>query len=147
MKFATLICLLILFPGQLFAGAYKWVNEDGVVTFSQTPPSDMQAERVKVRSNNASTGESSSIKLDKMRQKAADNAEDRELKKQEKAEAKEQLARKKKNCQAARSNLQKLQGLGNRLYMKDGQYQRLSEESRQSLMQQEREHIKANCGS
>lgn len=147
MKFATLICLLILFPGQLFAGAYKWVNEDGVVTFSQTPPPDMQAERVMVRSNNASTGESSSIKLDKMRQKAADNAEDRELKKKEKQEAKEQLARKKKSCQSARSNLQKLQGLGNRLYMKDGQYQRLNEESRQSLMQQERDHIKANCGS
>ena len=41
--------LLILISSPLFAETYKWVNEDGVVTFSQSPPPDQKAERIKLR--------------------------------------------------------------------------------------------------
>lgn len=147
MRYAIFICLSVLISGPLHAETYKWVNEEGVVTYSQTPPPSMEAEKVKLRQSRTSSGPSSKDRLNDMRQRLEDNAEDRELNKQSQQESKEKLAIKKQNCQAARSNLQKLDGLGNRLYMKDGEYKRLSEEERQSLMQQARENIKANCRS
>jgi len=142
----TLVCLSLLFPALVSAETYKWVNEQGVVTYSQSPPPGVDAERVNVHTGNPSPGQSSKERLNQLRQKTADSAEDRELKREEQKVAKEQLAIKQKNCQAARSNLQKLEGLGNRLYNTGGEYKRLSEEERQSLMAQAREQIKANCG-
>ena len=149
MKFAILILILISLslPSLLFADTYKWVNEDGVVTYSQTPPPGIEAERVNVRGSNKPTGPSSKEKLDQLRQRMADSVEDRALEKKKLDEEKSKLAIQSKNCEAARSNLQKLNGLGNRLYKKDGEYKRLTEEERQSLMQEAREQIKSNCGS
>ena len=146
MKFSILLVLLLSLPATLLADTYKWVNEEGVVTYSQTPPPDGQAERVHVRSGSSSSSQSSQDQLNQLRQKAADNAEDRELEKANRQEEKSALAIKQQNCQAATSNLQKLEGLGTRLYMTDGEYKRLSEEERQTLMNQAREQIKANCG-
>lgn len=145
-KFAILIGFLIAMPCSLFAETYKWVNEEGVVTYSQTPPPDLEAERINIRSSAPSTEQSSQEQLDQLRQKMADSAEDRELEKSQREEEKSALEIKQKNCQSARSNLQKLEGLGNRLYMKGGEYKRLTEEERQSLMTQAREQIKENCG-
>ena len=54
---------------------------------------------------------------------------------------------KQKNCEIARSNMRKLEGLGQRLYKKDGEYKRLSEEERQNLIKQAQEQIKANCSA
>ncbi len=145
-KYTILIAMLLSLPSILCAETYKWVNEEGVVTYSQTPPPDADVEKVKIRSSAPTPGSSSKQKLDSLRQRMTDSAEDRDIKKTKQKEEKEELALKRQNCEAARSNLQKLEALGSRLYMKDGEYKRLSEEERQSLMQQEREHIKANCG-
>lgn len=145
MKYAILTALLLSFSTMLCAETYKWVNENGVVTYSQTPPPDKQAERVKLRDTGPSSGQSSKSRLDKLRQKMADSAEDRELEKQKRQTEKEERSLKRENCDAARSNLRNLQGLGQRLYHMGNEYRRLTEEERQSLMQKEREHIKANC--
>lgn len=143
-----LVCLLILASCPLSAETYKWVNEEGVVTYSQTPPpGQTSAERIKLRSNNQPSGPSSQDRLDQLRQRMADGAEDRQLKKQERQEKEEAAKLKQQNCNSARSNLSRLQGLGNRLYKTDSEYRRLSEQERQDLMQKEREHIKENCGS
>lgn len=142
-----LTSLLILIASPLFADTYKWVNEDGVVTYSQTPPPGQTAERIKLRDSTPANTPSSRDKLNQLRQRMADSAEDRDLQKQQRQEEKEANQIKKKNCDAARSNLSKLVGLGNRLYKTGGEYRRLSEEERQDLMQKEKEHIKKNCGS
>ena len=145
-KFAILIVILVSAPYTLFADTYKWVNEEGVVTYSQTPPPDVESERINVRSGSSSSNLSSQDQLDRLKQNLADRAEDQELEKSRQQEEKSVRALKKKNCQASRSNLQKLEGLGNRLYKTEGEYKRLSEEERQSLMTQAREQIKNNCG-
>ena len=142
-----LASLLILIASPLSAETYKWVNEEGVVTYSQTPPPGQAAERIKLREDAPANRPSSRDQLDQLRQRLADSAEDRGLLKQQRQEEKEANEIKKKNCQAARSNLSKLVGLGNRLYKTGGEYRRLSEEERQNLMQKEKEHIKKNCGS
>jgi chromosome segregation ATPase len=128
------------------AETYKWVDEQGVVTFSQNPPPDGQAEKVDLRTATPpSDSQKSQKQVDQLRQRLADSEEDRELAKQEQEKTEEEAKIKRKNCQAARSNLQKLEGLGNRLYKTEGEYRRLGDEERQSLMQKERENIKANC--
>jgi hypothetical protein len=147
-KYALLACLLTLATLPLMAETYRWVNDEGVVTYSQTPPPDQQAERIKLRGTAApSDSQHSQTRLDQLRQRLADREEDRQLAKKQRQETKEAQQRKGQNCEAARSNLRNLQGLGNRLYKSEGEYRRLTEEERQNLMQQARENIKANCGS
>jgi small-conductance mechanosensitive channel len=138
--------MLIALP--LMAETYRWVNEEGVVTYSQTPPPEgRSAERVKLYGTTSPSGnQDAQNRLDKLRQNMADSAEDRELAEQKRQAAKEEKALKQHNCQVARSNLSKLEALGNRLYKTEGEYRRLSEEDRQSLMQKERDNIKDNCG-
>jgi hypothetical protein len=146
-KYAIFVILLFSLPTLLQAETYKWVNEDGVVTYSQTPPPDGNADKIDIKSGAKEPGPSSKEKLDELRQRMADHDEDRQEAKQKAEEKKSLQEMKKKNCEIARSNLQKLQGLGQRLYKKDGEYKRLSEEDRQSLMKQAQEQIKADCGA
>jgi hypothetical protein len=145
-KYAIAAALLLVISTALCAQTYKWVNENGVVTYSQTPPPDRQAEEVKLRDTGPGNHEDPKARLDRLRQKMADSAEDRELAKQQRQADKEERELKRQNCEAARTNLRHLQGLGSRLYKMDNEYRRLSEEERQALMQKEKEHIKANCG-
>jgi hypothetical protein len=145
-KYTILFTILVSLTSNLNADTYKWIDEEGVVTYSQTPPPRQGVERVKIRGAKSGSDESSA-RLDQLRQRLADSAEDRQIAKQQREEAKAEEKRKRQNCEAARSNLRKLEGLGNRLYQTEGEYRRLSEEERQSLMQKEREHIKANCES
>lgn len=142
-----LLMSLLLFAASLQAETYRWVDDQGVVTYSQTPPPGQAAERVRTYAASPSSGKSSQTRLNELRQRLADSAEDRELEQAQRQETEEEVARKRQNCEAARSNLRKLEGLGNRLYEQDGEYRRLTEEERQGLMQKEREHIEANCGS
>jgi hypothetical protein len=146
-KVIPLLSILIAFPCALPAQPYKWVDDKGVVTYSQTPPPGVETQRMKTPTGGTSGGPSSQDKLDQLRQRLADSHEDRQLEKQKRLEEKEEKERKKKNCQAARSNLSKLQGLGKRRFEVDGEYRRLSVEERERLMQKEKEHIKNNCGS
>jgi len=145
-KRSLLIALLVAFSSLAGADTYKWINEQGVVTYSKTPPRGIDAERIKLRSTGVSDEQGSRARLDSLRQSLADSAEDREMKKQEQEKMQKQAAAKAQNCEAARSNLQTLEGLGTRLYQADGEYKRLSEEKRLSLMAEAREQIKANCG-
>jgi hypothetical protein len=134
-----------MFATLASAETYRWVNEEGVVTFSQTPPPDVKAETVEIRNTAPSTGGSSKERLEKLRQDLADRAEDRELKKAEKKERKEIAAESKKNCATAKKNLDQLTALGNRLYKTGDNYVRLTEEERQQKMKEAREQIKEYC--
>ena len=146
MKYTIIIVILAALPTILYADTYKWINEDGVTTYSQTPPKGVKAERVKVYGAKSSDSEQSSkSRVNQLRQKLADSAEDLELEKQRQQKDTEDHALKQKNCEAARQNLHSLEILGSRRYEIDGEYRRLSDEERQKLMQKEREHVKANC--
>jgi flagellar hook-length control protein FliK len=127
------------------AETYRWVNEEGVVTYSQTPPPDVKAETVEIKTTPGSNTVDSKKQLEELRQKLADSAEDRAMKKAQKREQAEIEAENKKNCNIARKNLEQLTALGNRLYKTADGYVRLSEEDRQKKMQKAREQIKEHC--
>jgi Skp family chaperone for outer membrane proteins len=144
-KQTLLLTLLLLLSSAAYAETYRWVNEEGVVTYSQTPPPDIQAETVDIKTSPTKGAVDSQKKLEELQQKMADSAEDRELKKAQKREQAEIKAENKKNCNAARINLEQLTALGNRLYKTEDGYVRLTEETRQKKMQQAREQIKEYC--
>ncbi|PVV07344.1 MAG: hypothetical protein B6D72_18435 [gamma proteobacterium symbiont of Ctena orbiculata] len=144
-KQTLLLAFLLLFLAAASAETYKWVNEEGVVTYSQTPPPDAKAETVKIKSAPASSAGDSKQRLKALRQKLADSAEDRALKKEQKREAEEIAKENKHNCSVARKNLEQLTALGNRLYKVGDDYLRLTEEDRQRRMQEARDQIKEYC--
>ncbi|MES9972594.1 MAG: DUF4124 domain-containing protein [Candidatus Thiodiazotropha sp.] len=145
MKKTFLFAFLLLFINLVAAETYRWVNEDGVVTYSQTPPPNVDAETVNIKTPPASSADDSKKRLEELRQKLADSAEDRALKKAQKQEQAEIKAENKKNCSTARKNLEQLTALANRLYKTEDGYVRLTEEDRQQKMQQAREQIKKYC--
>lgn len=143
-----LLCCLITFTTTICAEAYKWVDENGVVSYSQTPPPSGAADTVKIPTSPPHQEDPNEAEksLNSLRQQLEDLEEDRQLTKESQQKKADESAIRKQNCQAARSNLRKLDGLGNRLLQtSDGQYLRLTEEERQSRMQTARDNIKSNC--
>ncbi|MCG7946531.1 MAG: DUF4124 domain-containing protein, partial [Candidatus Thiodiazotropha taylori] len=89
MQSRILLTLLLLISTALSAETYRWVNEDGVVTYSQTPPPQGDSEVVKTYSAPSSDAEAAKQRLQKLRQDLADREEDRALKKAERKERQE----------------------------------------------------------
>ncbi|MEJ2424098.1 MAG: DUF4124 domain-containing protein [Candidatus Thiodiazotropha sp.] len=144
LKLAVTLFLTLL-ATSASAETYRWVNEDGVVTYSQTPPPDAPAEKIETYDTAPSDGQGSQQKLKDLRQRLADMDEDRALKKAEAKKQAEDKALREKNCQAARHNLEQLTALGHRLYKVGDDYLRLTEEDRQSRMDDARSQIKEFC--
>lgn len=123
---------------------YKWVDQDGTISYSQTPPPSTQAESVDIKPPPAASG--SNDELNKLRLRLKDSREDRELAKEAERKTRAATETKRQNCSAARSNLEKLLHSGNRMIKTtDGSYLRLSESERQARIQTARDQINANC--
>ena len=115
-----------------FTQTYKWVDQNGVVSYSQTPPPSTQAETVDITPTPVVGNSDNSDELQRLRQRLEDSSEAAEIKRQ--------------NCSTARSNLENLLNSGNRMMKTtDGDYLRLSESERQTRIQAAREQIEANC--
>ena len=140
-----LLMLLLLTASTVFAETYRWVNEDGVVTYSETPPPDAQSEVVKTYSKPSSDAGTSKQRLQKLRQDLADREEDRNLRKSGQQEKEKESKIKKENCKIAKNNLQTLIALGNRLYKVGDDYLRLTEAQKQEKINQAKQQIKEYC--
>jgi hypothetical protein len=128
------------------AQAYKWVDRNGVVSYSQTPPESVKVETQIIKQQSQSNGTDTNNELLRLRQKLEDHKEDRQLAEEAARKATQESETKSKNCDAARSNLEKLQTSGNRmLKTTDGNYIRLSESEREQRIQAAHDQIKANC--
>lgn len=80
--FLLLVCLV--FAGLPLANAevYKWVDEDGNIHFTDTPPPKQKTEEVKIQraaTPTAPTAGSVTADLDEMEQEAEEGPSDREL--------------------------------------------------------------------
>ncbi|ODB87474.1 hypothetical protein A3195_01340 [Candidatus Thiodiazotropha endoloripes] len=140
-----LLILPLLISTAISAETYRWVNEDGVVTYSQTPPPQGESEVVKTYSAPSSDAAAAKQRLQKLRQELADREEDRALKKAEQKESQESRKLREENCKAARSNLQTLKSLGNRLYKAGDEYLRLSDEQKQERIEEAQQQIEEYC--
>jgi hypothetical protein len=127
------------------AGAvYKWVDEDGNVHYSQTPPNDRPATEIELPESSASDAALKRLEHD---QKRAEQMREQRLKAaEEQLAAKKEEEDRKKKCAWARGNLTELQ-TSNRIYQTDasGARSRVPEEQRQERIKRAQEQIEEFC--
>ncbi|MCB1865425.1 MAG: DUF4124 domain-containing protein [Chromatiales bacterium] len=115
------------------ARTYKYLDEQGRTVYSQVPPAHgtAPAEVVAPPPPPAVDPDEARARLDAMRQRLDDAAEDRELAKQKADDERRQAELEANNCRIARSNLANLNALGaRRVRDADGSYRRLTEPER-----------------
>lgn len=126
---------------------YRWVDENGVTVYSQSPPpSGQNATQIKPLSP-PSTGEEEAWKdVERMMQKSSDLEQKRQIKADEKKKEEEKKQVKKTNCVAARRNLQVLQGSARaRFRTPDGNYRRYTAEERRQKIEEAQAQVKQYC--
>ena len=125
-----------------YAGrTYKWVDDQGVVHYTQHPPRGRQAEIFNPHSS-AVSEESANARLEALTEKVEAAQEARELKDDILSQELARRERIKKNCQIARKNLVTLETAarvqdkdegGNPYFLDDGQKQARIAETKQQV--------------
>lgn len=143
--------LRILFIGLLMATGvqaevYRWVDENGVTVYSQTPPPSGPAEKMRPPPPPAGRPDQEQRSLNTQMQRLEDYREDQELA-AAKAEKEAKIKRiMEENCRRATSNLENLTVVRQRLARQpDGSYMPIDENERQAKMKQARRNIDENC--
>ena len=145
MLLLRLVTLAIVFAstGATAAGVYKWVDDEGVVHYSEIKPLDYEAENLRPKSD-GTTDEEARKKLDALIDKAqtkdvGPTADDRK-------QTLTRASRLKKNCDTARENLRLLEsGVRIRANDADGNAHFLDVEARQAKLAETQSQIQANC--
>ncbi len=132
--------LLALCGNVMAAQVYKWVDAQGVTHFGAQPPQGQQVETV----NTVTAPAKSAATPQPPAQEEADadqNSIDRKVKQQVAA----QEAERKRYCESMRTNLAQLQNNPRVRVEDNGETRRLTEEERQSRINETRDKIAENC--
>jgi hypothetical protein len=122
------------------------VDETGVTVYSQTPPIEGEAERIKPHAAPGRSPKPAQERLDSMRKQVDDHLEAKEEAAQRRRQEEAETQAKQTNCQTARANLTSLEAAAGRLIrMPDGSYTRLTEDERQQQMAEARRMIAEQC--
>jgi len=150
MKIVLLLLILTLIGSQAFAEIYKWLDHNGSIVYSQTPP-PADASSLKTPEINYSSGENEAAgkRAGEIINSAKEARNRREARQQQKKDAREKTALQKQlqqNCRRLRKNLQTMKREG-RLYIResDGNDRFLNERERSQKMQEAEENIKKYC--
>ena len=139
---ATTLCAAL--PVQA-AQLYKWVDEQGNVTYSEHKPPDREAETIRLR---GATLDSSGAqeKLDQLNERAEAQQKDREFAKNSATASSERNERMASNCKIARENMRILRTTS-RIQDKgaDGESYFLDEAAIQAKLAQTQSQIDNNC--
>jgi flagellum-specific peptidoglycan hydrolase FlgJ len=124
---------------------YKWVDEEGNVTYSQQRPPGQQAESMRLRSATLSS-EGAQEKLDALNERAAEQKKDRDFAANSANATQERNERMANNCKIARENMRILRTTS-RIQDKDaeGEAYFLDEAGIQAKIQQTQKQIDDNC--
>ena len=141
----TFPCILtLLISGHALAAMYKWVDADGNVQYTQTPPpAGIEAETIKpppkVDTEQALKElEAEEAEAAKLRQNRLDEAK-------KETEANQELALQKKNCEMARERLASYERPMVKFVQEDGTRVRATEEERQEEIANSQAMIKEWC--
>ena len=112
MQIRILIAALLLAGVTTTAQAamYKWVDENGVTVYSQTPPASAPSTLIKPPPPPAQAPEEAMQRLQQRLQKIADDVEDKELAEQKQEKEEKRAEASQTNCANAQSNLLNLEG-------------------------------------
>lgn len=129
------------------ARVYRWVDENGVTVYSQTPPPAGDWDRLKTRPGPPATDQEAARERLKTRiEESLDAEQERQRAAEEQAKKAEKEAKREQSCNAARQNLETLQNLGTRMVRTpDGRHLRLSEEEVAAKIDEAQRQIKEYC--
>jgi len=144
--------ILFFLAGSLWlscamAETYRWVDENGVTVYSQTPPPGATpADLIKAPPPPARSEKDAWQDLDRQWQELQDR-EDAEKERHIQREADEKLqSGLDANCQAAKHNLEILESHNRKLIKTpDGEYHRLLPEERQEHIEEARKAMEESC--
>ena len=143
------ITLLLLICFDAHAGLNKWVDADGKVHYSDSPPPNVETQSVR----NVTGKEQVNAPVKYSSKSVAEREAEYKKAKQAKEEAAQKKAKqdaiaetKKLNCAAARDNLRVLES-GSRVvtYDANGERSFLDDDTRAQSLEQAREAIRSNC--
>ena len=130
------------------ATMYRWVDDTGAVVYSQSPPPDGRAASAVAPPPPPSSSADAERQQLEGRLKQADEARKKQQegqKTQQETAAKD--ADRKRNCDAARQNLELIQNRPpqTRFQMPNGEYRRFTDEEREAELKKAREFVDKNC--
>lgn len=145
LRFGSVLVGWLAVAGLAQAAMYKWVDDQGVTQYTQYPPPDRKSEAIVPPPPPAEDAAGAQKKLEDTLQKL-----DANRKAQAGAEEKQQKAtaaaeQRRKNCEVARGNLEKLTAGGRTRLMGPDGTTHLSEEDRQARIVTTKEQIKEFC--
>lgn len=146
-RIASLALVAVLTAGPLPSQAklYKWVDENGNVTYSERKPPDQSATEIKVRTAPV-TQEQSRQQLEGLKEKVETGQKDREFAKNAAAENQAHAEQFKKNCEIARENRRILQN-SSRIQDKDkdGNTYFLDQQQIETKLEQANKQVELYC--
>jgi hypothetical protein len=148
MKPIRLLLLLstALAAGAAFADAYRWVDDEGHTVYSQVPPADREWTRIQGSAGRAPSGEETWKEVERIQQQLDASAEERAQAREAAQTEKEATALRRRNCEAAKANLERYQGDPGRLIREpDGSYIRLTAEQREARIEETRRQVEEYC--
>ena len=127
------------------AKLYKWVDEDGNVTYSQQKPPDQKAETIRLRSATLNA-DGAREKLDQLNERAGEQQKDREFAENSATATRERDERMANNCKIARENMRILRTTS-RIQAKDenGEPYFLDDSAIQAKIAETERQIQNNC--
>ncbi|HPE79580.1 MAG TPA: DUF4124 domain-containing protein [Gammaproteobacteria bacterium] len=144
-----LLGLTATFPASAEKGYHLYYDENGQAVYSQFAPADGKpSETVKPPPPPAESPEVARQRLQQQLQKFEDNREDQSLAAEKRQQSESEAQQAKRRCDAARKNLEVLNGRARQLYQtSDGSVQRMSEDERQKQRAEMEKIIAADCRS
>ena len=128
------------------AGMYRWVDENGVTVYSQTPPPDRQSVSIAAPPPPARNSQDTTGVLEEQMKKFQDRRDLKTENAERQAETDALQAKRDQDCQAARHNMTILEGPPRKLISTpDGQYHRLDPEERQEQIDKAQKLIDEYC--
>jgi len=148
MKIGSNLYLLLLLPAVALAGTYRWVDDEGNVVYSQTPPPDgREVREIAPPPPPAEDPAAAKKRLEALTEEAEKSSQRRREQKEAQDRKKAEAERRRKNCEAARYNLQLFVNRPPNVLFKMGEneYRRFTPEERQQQIDKLQKIIEENC--
>lgn len=142
------LAFALMAPGQEgHAEMYRWVDQNGVTVYSQSPPTDGQATEIRKDPPPRTTDtEAARTRLQQQFEREFDDREAETEQAAKEAEEEESARRGGEACAAARGNLETIENLGSRrVITPEGDAVYLSDQQRRDLMDKARDQIHRTC--
>jgi hypothetical protein len=149
MKTCFAVITLVLISFNAHAGLNKWVDADGKVHYSDTPPPDVTTEKVRNIAGKGQPDATVSFSPKSVAEREADMKKAQKSKEEE-AQKKEQqdavAATRKSNCEGARQNAHVLEeGMPILTYGPKGERVFLNDSARAQRLEEARKAVSSNC--